>query len=91
MSLKAGMILEVVFEGANLTEEVLELFRINDFPPIAKKLTTLRVEVRPEFYSRRCGDLALQLFPVSGPTDVDLNELPFAPECKPRLGMRIVE
>lgn len=91
MALKANMRLYVVFEEDNLTEEVLKLFGINEFPLIAQRLTMLRVEVRPEVCPCGCGDLVLKLFPISGPTDIDINELYFAPKYKPRIEVEIVE
>ena len=75
------MQLYAVFEGKNLTRKVLELFEIDELPGIGSRVTKLRVKVSPEPCPCR-HDILLKLFPISGPTHVDINEFPFEPKLE---------
>jgi len=70
-----------VFQGENLTGQVLKLFGVDKLPAIGRRLTSLRVKVRPEVWPCR-HDRILKLFPISGPTHVDINELPYEPKIE---------
>jgi len=70
-----------VFEGESLTDKVLNLFEIKKLPALGQRVTTLRVKVQPEVWPCR-NDRVLKLFPISGPTNVDINEFPYEPRIE---------